>query len=85
MPKDGGSGKRRSIATKPHTSRLESDLPEPEPEPKRKSTRRIRKTRSVEPEPEPVEEEEEVEEDAPTRRKVDPEVNDDGDFSDFSL
>jgi len=85
MPKGGGAGKRRSIATKPHTSRLESDTPEPEPEPKRKPTRRTRKTRSAESEPEPVEEEEEVEEEAPTRRKVDPEVNDDGDFSDFSV
>ena len=87
MPKGGGAGKRRSIATKPHTSRLESDTPEPEPEPepepKRKPTRRTRKTRSAEPEPEPVEEE--VEEEAPTRRKVDPEVNDEGDFSDFSV
>ena len=85
IPKGGGGGKRRSIATKPHTSRLESDSPEPEPEPKRKSTRRTRKTRSAEPEPEPVEEEEEMEEEVPTRRKVDPEVNDEGDFSDFSL
>ena len=85
MPKGGGAGKRRSIATKPHTSRLESDTPEPEPEPKRKPTRRTRKTRSTESEPEPVEEEEEVEEEAPTRRKVDPEVNDEGDFSDFSV
>ena len=85
MPKGGGAGKRRSIATKPHTSRLESDPPEPEPEPKRKPSRRTRKTRSTESEPEPVEEEEEVEEEVPTRRKVDPEVNEEGDFSDFSL
>ncbi|MEC8926925.1 MAG: hypothetical protein VYB17_01525 [Candidatus Thermoplasmatota archaeon] len=83
MPKDGGSGKRRSIATKPHTSRLASDAEKVESEPKKKPTRRTRKTRSAEPEPEPVEEE--VEEEVPTRRNVDPEVNDEGDFSDFSL
>jgi len=87
MPRGVGSGKRRSIATKPHTSRLASGTPEPEPEPEpeptKKPARRTRKTRSSEPEPEPVEEE--VEEEVPTRRKVDSEVNDEGDFSDFSL
>ena len=80
MPKGGGSGKRRNIADKPHTSRLEADTPEPEP--KRKPTRRTRKTRTVDSEPEPVEEEE-IEK--PTTRRGDPEVNDEGDFSDFSL
>jgi hypothetical protein len=84
MPKGGIGGKRKIIATKPHTSRLESDSPEAETEPKRKPSRRTRKTRSADSEPEPVEEvEEEVEE--PTTRRVDPEVNDDGDYSDFSL
>jgi len=77
-----GSGKRstvgrKSVATTPHTSRLSSS-PEPEPEPKSKPTRKTRKTKSVE--PEPVEEEEET----PVRRN-DSEVNDDGDFSDFSF
>jgi len=81
MPK-GGSGKQRSVATKPHTSRLKSSSDEAEPEPKKKATRRTRKTRSSESEPEPVEEEEE---EVPTRREVDSEVNDEGDFSDFSL
>jgi hypothetical protein len=81
MPKGGGSGKRRNIATKPHTSRLESDTSEPEP--KKKPTRRTRKTRSVESESELVEGEEEVEE--TTTRHANPEVNDEGDFSDFSL
>ena len=83
MPKGGVGGKRKTIATKPHTSRLESDTPEPEP--KRKPTRRTRKTRSADSEPEPVEEKMEEEVEEPTTRRVDPEVNDDGDFSDFSL
>ncbi|MCS5534562.1 MAG: hypothetical protein NZ802_01770, partial [Candidatus Poseidoniales archaeon] len=83
MPKGGVGGKRKTIATKPHTSRLESDTSESEP--KRKPTRRTRKTRSADSEPEPVEEEMEEEVEEPTTRRVDPEVNDDGDFSDFSL
>jgi len=82
MPKGGGSGKRRSVATKPHTSRLESSAEEDVVESKKKPARRTRKTRSSESESEPVEEEEE---EVPTRRKVDSEVNDEGDFSDFSL
>jgi hypothetical protein len=81
VPKGGGS-KRGSIATKPHTSRLESDTEDSSPEPKKKRTRRTRKTRSSESEPESVEEEEE---EFSTTREVDPEVNDEGDFSDFSL
>jgi hypothetical protein len=77
-----GSGKRstvgrKNVATTPHTSRLSSS-PKPEPEPKSKPTRKTRKTKSAE--PEPVEEEEET----PVRRN-DSEVNDDGDFSDFSF
>jgi len=83
MPKGGVGSKRKIIATKPHTSRLESD--EPETEPKGKPSRRTRKTRSVDSEPEPVEEEVEEDIEEPTTRRVDPEVNDEGDFSDFSL
>ena len=49
-----------------------------EPEAKPKPVRKTRKTRSAE--AEPVEEE-----DTPPQRNVDPEVNDEGDFSDFSL
>ena len=82
MPKGGGSGKRRSVATKPHTSRLESSADKESTEPKKKPTRRTRKTRSSESEPESVEDETE---EVSTTRKVDPEVNDEGDFSDFSL
>ena len=78
VPRSGGGGKRRSIATKPHTSRLESEVEESPPESK-KATRRTRKTRAPEPEPESVEEEETA------TREVDPDVNDEGDFSDFSL
>ena len=76
----GGAHKRRSIATKPHTSRLSSEPEEdsePEQEPKRRATKRTRKTKPKVAESEPVEEE-------PVRR-VDPDVNDEGDFSDFSL
>jgi hypothetical protein len=79
MPKGRGSGKQRSIATKPHTSRLESDSEEEAAEPKKKRTRRTRKTRSTEPEPDPIEEDESA------RREVDSDVNDEDDFSDFSL
>ena len=79
MPKGGGTGKRSSIATKPHTSRTDSDTHES----KQKPTRRTRKTRSTDSEPETVEEE--VEDEEPTTRRVDPEVNEEGDFSDFSL
>ncbi|PDH26340.1 MAG: hypothetical protein CND85_03030 [Marine Group II euryarchaeote MED-G33] len=77
MPKSGG---RRNIATQTHTSRVSRTQPEPEPEPTPKSrpTRRTKKTQT--PETEPVAQEDE----APSRR-VDPEVNDEGDFSDFSL
>ena len=80
LPKGGGGSRRRSIATKPHTSRMATSS-EPEPEPKPKPTRKTRKTQAAKAEPEVVEEEEE---ETPERR-VDPEVNDEGDFSDFSL
>ena len=76
----GGARKRRSIATKPHTSRLSSEPEEdsePEQKPKRRATKRTRKTKPKVAESEPVEEE-------PVRR-VDPDVNDEDDFSDFSL
>jgi len=78
MPKSGGG--RRNIATQAHSSRVSRVQPEPEPEPtpKSKPTRRTKKTQT--PETDPVTQEEE----APSRR-VDPEVNDEGDFSDFSL
>ena len=82
LPKGGTGGRRRSIATQPHTSRMStSSEPEPEPEPKPKPTRKTRKTRATKSEPEAVEEEEE---ETPQRR-VDPDVNEEGDFSDFSL
>ena len=82
LPKGGAGGRRRSIATQPHTSRMStSSEPEPEPEPKPKPTRKTRKTRATKSEPEAVEEEEE---ETPQRR-VDPDVNEEGDFSDFSL
>ena len=75
-----GGGKRRTVATEPHTSRLskksEEDS-EPEAKPKRRATKRTRKTTSKVAESEPVEEE-------PTR-SVDPGANDEEDFSDFSL
>jgi len=87
----GGGGMRQSIATKPHTSRLSSQNkpqsePKPveeEPEPKRKQkpTRKTRRTRSTESEPLP----EAVEEEPEPVRRVDSDVNEDGDFSDFSL
>ena len=80
LPKGGGGGKRRSVATKPHTSRLKSSTDEGDSEPKKKPTRRTRKTRSSESEPV-----EEVDDEVPTKREVDSEVNDEGDFSDFSL
>ena len=73
---------KHSIATKPHTSRLESETEEEPAEPKKKRTRRTRKTRSSEPEPEAIDEEDDGES---ARREVDSEVNDEGDFSDFSL
>ena len=82
LPKSGGGGHRRNIATKPHTSRISaSSEAEPEPEPKSKPTRKTRKTQAAKSEPEVVEEEED---DTPVRR-VDPDVNDEGDFSDFSF
>ena len=81
QPKGAGGGRRRSIATKPHTSRLETGAPEPEAKPK--PTRKTRKTQAKKSEPEP--EEEIVQEEEPVRRDVDPDVNDEGDFSDFSL
>ncbi len=75
-----GGGKRRTVATEPHTSRLSQESVEdsgPEDKPKRRATKRTRKTKPKVAEPEPVEEE-------PTRR-VDPGANDEEDFSDFSL
>ena len=75
-----GGGKRRTVATEPHTSRLSKESEEDselEAEPKRRATKRTRKTKPKVAEPEPVEEE-------PTRR-VDPGANDEEDFSDFSL
>lgn len=77
MPKGGGG--RRNIVTQPHTSRVSSAQPEPEPLPKSRPTRRTKKTQISESEPE-VQEEEKTPE-----RLVDPDVNDAGDFSDFSL
>ena len=74
MPKSG-SGGRRNIATQAHTSRVART--EPEPKPKSRPTRKTRKTQDVEPETE--------EEPEPSARRVDPDVNDEGDFSDFSL
>ena len=70
---------RKSVATTPHTSRVVAS-PEPKvaPEPKSKPTRKTRRTKSAE--PEPIEEE-----DVTPVRRADPEVNDDGDFSDFSF
>jgi len=84
MPKGGGGGGRRTIATNPHTSRIAASSepePEPKPEPEPRPTRKTRKTRAIETEPEDAEEEDE---EAPPRR-VDPDVNDEGDFSDFSF
>tara|TARA_B110000438_G_scaffold58786_1_gene58853 strand:+ start:6097 stop:7419 length:1323 start_codon:yes stop_codon:yes gene_type:complete len=48
--------------------------------PKPKTTRKTRKTQTYNSEPKPTEEDEEK-----SVRKVDPEVNDEGDFSDFSV
>ena len=89
VPGGRAGGMRRSIATQPHTSRLSREpksksKPDPVEEevqskPKKKPTRKTRKTQRSEPEPEPIEEESE-----PVRR-VDSDVNDEGDFSDFSL
>ncbi|MEE2748106.1 MAG: hypothetical protein VX473_06545 [Candidatus Thermoplasmatota archaeon] len=79
LPKGGAGGHRRTIATKPHTSRMSaSSEPEPEPEPEQKPTRKTRKTRTAKAEPEVVEEEK-------PERRVDSDVNDEGDFSDFSF
>ena len=80
MPRSGSS--RRNIPASRQTSQVTKVAePEPKPEPKadppKMKTRRTRKTSVQE---EPVEEE-----DAPPPRREDPEVNDDGDFSDFSL
>ena len=75
-----GGGKRRTVATVPHTSRLSKESEEdsePEAKPKRRATKRTRKTKSKVAESEPVEEE--------PPRSVDPGVNEDEDFSDFSL
>ena len=80
LPKGGGGSRRRSIATKPHTSRMSASS-EPEPESKPKPTRKTRKTQASKAEPEVVE----AEEDETPERRVDPDVNDEGDFSDFSF
>ncbi|MDE0708199.1 MAG: hypothetical protein OSB33_04550 [Candidatus Poseidoniales archaeon] len=68
---------RQAPSTKPHSSRLSTSA---ESKPKPKSIRKTRKTQTANSEPKPTEEEEEK-----TVRKIDPEVNDEGDFSDFSL
>ena len=76
----GGRLKERNIAAQTPTSWVAPTIPDPEPEvePKRRATKRTRKTRTKMAE-DPVEEDKEI------VRKVDPEANDDGDFSDFSL
>jgi hypothetical protein len=70
-----GGGGRRNIATQAHTSRVVSA--EPEPEPKSRPTRKTRKTQAPEPEND--------EENEQPARRVDSGVNDEDDFSDFSL
>ena len=80
MPRSGSSRQnitsapKPSVVTKPVVTEPKS---EPKAEPEKRKTRRTRKTSVQE---DPVEEEE-----APIPRREDPEVNDDGDFSDFSL
>ena len=78
MPRGGSS--RKNIPSRPRTSRVTKAV-EPEPEPKADPPKRkTRRTQKATTEEEPVEEEEE-----PVQRREDPDVNDDGDFSDFSF
>jgi hypothetical protein len=70
-------GQRRNLATKPHSS---SSSTSPKSEPKPEPTRKTRKTQASKADSEPAKEDSEK-----PMRRVDPEVNDDGDFSDFSF